>query len=69
MAENATRFVTVSAIARALCVSGETVREWCRRGQVSALTTPGGHYRIPREELRRLLAASEAPLPTTFTAA
>lgn len=49
--------VTVSALARALSVSDRQVRRWCESGQIKATRTPGGHYRIPRSEIARLLPA------------
>jgi excisionase family DNA binding protein len=31
-----------------------SVKRWCRTGDISAVRTPGGHWRIPIDELRRL---------------
>lgn len=47
--------VTVSALAKSLGVSARQVRDWCATGKVRALQTPGGHWRIPRDEANRLL--------------
>lgn len=41
--------------AEKLGISTTTVWSWCRKGLIKAWRTPGGHYRIPREELERLL--------------
>jgi len=48
------RYGTVEA-ARILGVSAFTVWRWCKEGIIRAGRTPGGQYRIPREELERLL--------------
>jgi excisionase family DNA binding protein len=44
----------MGAVARALGVHHDTVQGWCRNGWVTSSKTPGGHYRISREELERL---------------
>ena len=45
---------TVEA-ARILGVSTFAVWKWCKEGKIKAGRTPGGHFRIPREEMERLL--------------
>lgn len=42
-------------VARLLGVHPGTVWHWCKKGRVKAGRTPGGHYRIPREEVERLI--------------
>ena len=42
-------------VARLLGVSPTTVRRWILSGRIRAERTPGGHYRIPESEVRRLL--------------
>ena len=42
-------------VARMLGVSAFAVWRWCKTGKIKAWKTPGGHYRIPREEVERLL--------------
>lgn len=54
------KFYTTFEAAKALGVSALTVWRWCKKGKIKAWRTPGGHYRIPREELDRLLAGGEA---------
>jgi len=51
---NKERYGTVEA-ARILGVSVFTVWRWCKEGKIKAGKTPGGQYRIPREELERLI--------------
>ncbi|MCI0722931.1 MAG: helix-turn-helix domain-containing protein [Acidobacteria bacterium] len=44
----------VTDAARALGVSGETVRRWVREGRIRAVQTPSGHLRIPQDEIDRV---------------
>jgi len=41
-----------------LGVSAFAVWKWIRDGKIRAIKTPGGHYRIPMEEVDRLLKAN-----------
>lgn len=41
------------AAAELRCSVG-SVKRWCREGQIAAVRTPGGHWRVPIGELRRL---------------
>jgi len=47
-------FYTVKEVAEILKVSERTVQKWCRDGVLNAMKLPGGHYRIPVEEVRKL---------------
>lgn len=40
-----------------------TVINWIKEGLLSAFTTPGGHRRIKREELLRLMEKNSMPIP------
>ncbi|HIC96226.1 TPA: IS607 family transposase, partial [Candidatus Bipolaricaulota bacterium] len=40
--------------ARMLGVTPQTLRLWVRQGKIKALKTPGGRYRYPLSEIRRL---------------
>jgi molybdopterin-binding protein len=44
-----------SEAARALGVSYPTLKQWIYKKKIRAQRTPGGHYRIPRSEIERLL--------------
>ncbi|MBD3166695.1 response regulator [bacterium] len=44
---------TTGQIARHCHVTPETVANWIKKGRLKAGTTPGGHYRVFREELVR----------------
>jgi len=50
------RYFTTGEVARLLGVSAFAVWTWIRNKKIRAIKTPGGHYRIPREELERLLS-------------
>ena len=54
--------LTVSALATALGVAPRTVRDWLAAGRVDGVRTPGGHWRIPRAELERLLGTARPEL-------
>ncbi|MFN2489092.1 MAG: helix-turn-helix domain-containing protein [Actinomycetota bacterium] len=53
------RMVTTGDVARSLGVSINSVKAWIRAGAIRAVRLPSGHYRIPKEELDKLLR--EAP--------
>lgn len=36
------------------CVSRDTIVKWIKEGQLPAILTPGGHYRILTEEAEKL---------------
>ena len=50
------KFYTTFEVAKILSVNPLTVWRWCKKGKIKAWRTPGGHYRIPREEVDRLLS-------------
>ncbi|MEZ6113448.1 MAG: helix-turn-helix domain-containing protein [Pirellulaceae bacterium] len=50
--------LTPKQVARALDVSESSVKRWCDRGVIPALTTPGGHRRIEMSDLVRFLRTS-----------
>lgn len=49
-----TKVYSIGEFADELGVHPETVKKWCREGQLSYSRTPGGHRRIPHTELQRL---------------
>ena len=51
-------FYTTFEVAKILGVNALTVWRWCKEGKIKAWRTPGGHYRIPKQELDRLLAGA-----------
>jgi len=44
---------TPAEVAEMLMVSPVTVRQWAKRGELKAVTTPGGHRRFLRHELEQ----------------
>ncbi len=46
---------TPSEFARMMGVHALTVTSWCREGQIRSQKTVGGHCRIPRSEVERVL--------------
>ena len=63
--------LSVSAVADLLGVHVDTVRRWTGEGKLPEVRTPGGHRRIPRGAVQRLLggAGPEAPGAETGGAA
>lgn len=54
-------------------VSYPTLKQWIYHGKIRSIKTPGGHYRIPRNEVERLLgekwgALSRSRLASTLNA-
>jgi molybdopterin-binding protein len=47
--------LTPREFAARMGISYPTVKQWLYRGTLRAIKTPGGHYRIPTEELDRHL--------------
>jgi molybdopterin-binding protein len=61
--------VTVRAAAERLGVGYSTLKQWIYLGRVRTTRTPGGHHRIDRSEVDRLLAGKEgAASPKRSTA-
>lgn len=56
---------TVGEAARYLGIASSTFRNWVDAGRVPSYTTPGGHRRVTREALDRLLAPADGnpPMP------
>jgi molybdopterin-binding protein len=44
----------LSEAAREFSISYPTLKQWIYRGKVRSVKTPGGHHRIPRNEIDRL---------------
>ena len=61
--ERERRFLTTGEIARHCQVSHLTVSNWIRAGKLQASRTPGGHYRVGREDFVRFLVEYKFPLP------
>jgi molybdopterin-binding protein len=45
----------VPEAARELGVSYPTLKQWIYKGKIKTVMTPGGHHRVPRSEIDRLL--------------
>ncbi|MCM8816505.1 MAG: response regulator [Candidatus Omnitrophica bacterium] len=55
-------FVTTGQVARLLNCSRVTVFNWISNGKIHAIKTPGGHYRIPKDSLKKLLKPTKQQL-------
>ncbi len=47
--------------ARELGVSAPTLKQWIYHGKLRTVTTAGGHHRVPRAEIDRLLFRKTSP--------
>ena len=54
--------LTASDIARYCGVTSVTVSRWIRGNKLRAYTTPGGHYRIRKQDFREFLESSGLPV-------
>lgn len=45
--------------AQLLNISYPTIKQWIYRGKVKTVMTPGGHHRVPRSEVERLLGGAK----------
>lgn len=61
--ERERRFLTTGEIARHCQVSHLTVSNWIRAGKLAASRTPGGHYRVAREDFLQFLLMYKFPIP------
>jgi excisionase family DNA binding protein len=48
------QFLNRRQVAALFGVAPSTVTRWAREGLLTAIRTPGGQYRFPAEEMRRL---------------
>ena len=48
------QFYSVGEASKKLGVTIKTIREWDKLGKIKTIKTPGGHRRIPKEEIDRL---------------
>jgi molybdopterin-binding protein len=53
--------ITPREAALRLGISYPAIKQWIYRGKLKAITTPGGHYRIPESELDALLFRAKRP--------
>lgn len=50
---NIHKYITAGELAQQLDVRKPTIYRWISRGQVQVIRLPGGHFRIPAEEVER----------------
>lgn len=55
-----TEYLTRAEVARLFGVSPSTVTRWARKGLIRSIRTPGGHYRFPAREARRIAQTDES---------
>jgi len=55
------RLLSTGKVAKALSVTPDTVLKWVKSGRLPAIRTAGGHYRVARREVDRLVATDTFP--------
>ena len=55
------RQLSTGKVAKALSVTPDTVLKWIKSGRLPAIRTAGGHYRVAREEVDRLVTSEPGP--------
>jgi molybdopterin-binding protein len=51
----------VQEAARLLSISYPTLKQWIYRRKIKSIRTPGGHHRIPRNEIDRITGTRPTP--------
>jgi len=60
------RILTTSEVARYCRVTTDGVVKWIRSDKLKAFSTPGGHYRIRRDDFREFLERFDMPVDQDF---
>jgi excisionase family DNA binding protein len=58
-------YLSTGQASKSLSVTPDTILKWIKQGRISALRTPGGHYRISREDINVLLNQTEQTTSST----
>ncbi len=58
--------LTASDVAKYCGVTSVTVSRWIRGDKLRAYTTPGGHYRIRKQDFRQFLESSGLPVDERY---
>jgi excisionase family DNA binding protein len=58
--------LTASDVAAYCHVTSTTVTRWIKRGYLQAHTTPGGHFRVLRNDFRAFLERNRMPIDETL---
>ena len=58
--------LTASDVARYCGVTSVTVSRWIRGNKLRAYTTPGGHYRIRKQDFRGFLESNGLPVDERY---
>jgi len=56
-------YLTTGEAAKACGVKLNTIKNWIRNGKITAIQTPGGHWRIPRASFMAFMETFSTPAP------
>lgn len=59
--------ITITKAAEYLHVHINTLRNWVKSNKIKVIRTPGGHFRIPKDELIKLMKKYNFPIPDELT--
>jgi len=62
-------YLTTGEAAEACCVKLNTIKNWIRSGDITAIRTPGGHWRIPKAPFMEFLDSFVMPVTTSSASA
>jgi excisionase family DNA binding protein len=62
-------YITTGEAAKACGVKLNTIKNWIRNGDIPAIRTPGGHWRIPQDAFTAFLDTFNTPVTATDTKA
>jgi excisionase family DNA binding protein len=63
-AESRQRWITLGTASDLLGVSESTIRRWADAGEIRSYRTSGGHRRVLEEDLKGIVASTQATAPT-----
>jgi putative resolvase len=61
------KLYTTGEVAKIFGVSYVTVKKWAYSGKIKYIRTPGGKYRYPESEIKRLSASRHQKARSQFT--
>ncbi len=58
-------YLSTGQASKLLSVTPDTILKWVKQGRLPALRTPGGHYRIPEEDINAVINSRAEPQPSS----
>ena len=61
-------YLSTGRAAKMLSVTPDTILKWIKQGRICALRTPGGHYRVPEDQIKTIIDQIGQTEPPSITA-